>query len=350
MMAAQRLDDTPTAPRPEDFSQILLSGKKPIEKGWTRYCIEKNTLTRGQVGGRNVGYTCGPASGLLVLDIDTPALFKATRENRGWEVPETYTVETGSGGYHLYFQYPQDGGKYGNRVFKETEGFDIRGLDGQVVAPGSIHPDTGKPYRVLKDIPMAPAPSWLLDLSRKSRPPQSTGKRPPASGYGDAALAGELASLASTPEGGRNDQLNRSAFALGQLVADGKLEQARVEAALTEAAVGIGLPPAEVGATIASGMAGGMASPRTAAEKPRGVEAARPIEAEPGGLEFITLGELLASDDEECLWTVDGLLPEGGLSILVGKPKCGKSTLARNLALCVARGRPFLTAGPLPGA
>jgi AAA domain len=41
-------------------------------------------------------------------------------------------------------------------------------------------------------------------------------------------------------------------------------------------------------------------------------------------------------------YVVDGLLIQGGLSILGGKPKQGKSSLSRYLARCVAAGRPFL--------
>ena len=41
-------------------------------------------------------------------------------------------------------------------------------------------------------------------------------------------------------------------------------------------------------------------------------------------------------------YVVDGLLIQGGLSILGGKPKQGKSSLSRYLATCVAAGRPFL--------
>lgn len=41
-------------------------------------------------------------------------------------------------------------------------------------------------------------------------------------------------------------------------------------------------------------------------------------------------------------YVVDGLLTQGGLSILGGKPKSGKSSLSRYLATCVAAGRPFL--------
>ena len=44
-------------------------------------------------------------------------------------------------------------------------GFDIRGTGGQVVAPGSVHPDTGKFYTIHNEGEIAPAPQWLLDLS-----------------------------------------------------------------------------------------------------------------------------------------------------------------------------------------
>jgi hypothetical protein len=41
-------------------------------------------------------------------------------------------------------------------------------------------------------------------------------------------------------------------------------------------------------------------------------------------------------------YVIDGLLPEGGFSILAGKPKHGKSSLSRYEAVCVSKGRPFL--------
>ena len=63
------------------------------------------------------------------------------------------------------------------------------------------------------------------------------------------------------------------------------------------------------------------------------------------------LGDLLAEPDQNTTWLVDGLLPAGGFSVLGAKPKVGKSTLARNLALCVGNGAPFLgrttTKGPV---
>jgi AAA domain len=54
------------------------------------------------------------------------------------------------------------------------------------------------------------------------------------------------------------------------------------------------------------------------------------------------LGDLLHEPEEAVDWLADGLLPSGGFSLLAAKPKVGKSTLARCLALAVARGEPFL--------
>lgn len=58
--------------------------------------------------------------------------------------------------------------------------------------------------------------------------------------------------------------------------------------------------------------------------------------------QFVTASELLRVAEEPLSWTVDEILLHGGLSMLVGAPKCGKSTLARGLTLQVARGEPWL--------
>jgi len=66
-------------------------------------------------------------------------------------------------------------------------------------------------------------------------------------------------------------------------------------------------------------------------------------------LQFISLGDLLDEPDEETPWLVEGRLPAGGLSVIVAKPKAGKSTLARALALAVSRGEPWLGWETSPG-
>jgi len=72
---------------------------------------------------------------------------------------------------------------------------------------------------------------------------------------------------------------------------------------------------------------------------------------DPGKMRFTRLGDLLAEPEEEVRWLVADHLPVGGDSLLVAKPKTGKSTLVRALALSVARGEDFLgwktTKGPV---
>lgn len=163
----------------ENLSLIPLNGKVPIEKGWERWCLNKRPFKADDFQGRNAGIACGPASNRLVLDIDCPALFEMTCLLEGWIIPETFTVTTRRAKRHHHFLYPGNGTSYGNKSFKKF-GFDIRGVGGQAVAPGSIHPDTGKPYTVKVDRPVVTPPQWLLDLYIE---PQRQGNPQPARGF-----------------------------------------------------------------------------------------------------------------------------------------------------------------------
>lgn len=89
--------------------------------------------------------------------------------------------------------------------------------------------------------------------------------------YAQRALADELARLASTPGNShnRNNQLNRSAFALGQLIGAGVLDRGSVEAALYGVAASIGLGEVETRATIKSGLEAGIKEPRKLPERDR---------------------------------------------------------------------------------
>lgn len=57
---------------------------------------------------------------------------------------------------------------------------------------------------------------------------------------------------------------------------------------------------------------------------------------------FVTLQALLAEPEPSVPWVVEGRLQVGGFSLLVARPKAGKSTNARELCLNVARGEPWL--------
>ena len=52
--------------------------------------------------------------------------------------------------------------------------------------------------------------------------------------------------------------------------------------------------------------------------------------------------DIVSDPDAELSWQADGLIPHGGIILFVGGKSAGKSTLARQYALSVARGDPFL--------
>ncbi len=75
--------------------------------------------------------------------------------------------------------------------------------------------------------------------------------------------------------------------------------------------------------------------------------AAEPAKSEPSKAESVpfvltAIGDLLAEPEETVDWLVDGLLTAGGVALMAAKPKVGKSTAARGLALAVARGDAWL--------
>lgn len=148
--------------------------KAPQESGWQKWCTTKRTFRRADFQGRNAGIACGPASGVLVLDVDDVDAFTTLAEVHRLDIPDTFTVRTGKGRPHFYYKYPEDGRDYGNLSMKhplrpKATVFDMRGKGGQVVAAGSIHPDTGRPYVIEHHIAVAPAPAWILKLYNEGK-------------------------------------------------------------------------------------------------------------------------------------------------------------------------------------
>jgi AAA domain len=64
---------------------------------------------------------------------------------------------------------------------------------------------------------------------------------------------------------------------------------------------------------------------------------------------FTTLDDLLDEPEEETAYVWDKTLPRGGFSICAAKPKVGKSTLARNLAVAVSKGAEFFGRATVKG-
>jgi hypothetical protein len=226
----------------------------------------------------NVAVRTGAASGLVVLDVDPDhgglaSLVELQRTQGG--LPPSPAVRTGSGGRHYWFAHPGDHVR--NSAGLLGPGLDIRGDGGYVIAPPSIHA-AGDRYLWTSEVPLAPAPGWLLARYREqdrehrlARPAEAQYRPHPVGGWAAAAFESELSRIRRAAQGSRNHTLNRAAFALGQLVGGHHLDGAMVRDALVSAGVGIGLTAREVRATVASGLRAGRATPRS----PSGLRATR---------------------------------------------------------------------------
>jgi hypothetical protein len=81
-----------------------------------------------------------------------------------------------------------------------------------------------------------------------------------------------------------------------------------------------------------------------------GRSASQSLASDRAEFRLTSLAGLFAEPDEHITWILDGILPAEGLSLMLGKPKAGKSTFARCLALAVAQGEPFLNRATVKGA
>jgi len=216
-----------------------------------------------------VGIATGEGSGVIVLDVDPRsgghAALAELQRSHGM-LPATLTATTPSGGEHRYYLHP--GGAVGNSSGELGPGLDVRGDRGMVVAPPTI----GRHWSVL--IAPAPLPPWLAELVTAAPkdagqgggadPPDVDDLAPPGAAMprGQAALEGEAERLRQAPEGERNAALNRAAFRLGQLAAEGDIAPDVISSELETVAADIGLEAPEIADTIGSGMGAGMRHPR----------------------------------------------------------------------------------------
>src|SRR3984885_12588251 len=146
-------------------------GKHPLVSGWRTY--DENT--RGPGGG--YGIATGHFNGIFVVDLDVGVSKDGTPKDgiaafialaAGRPIPDTLSVQTPSGGVHLYFRLPPGVYVPLSRGALAV-GVDVRGEGGMVVGPGSPHKNGG----VYEEVPgpLCDAPEWLLALVVKEVKP-----------------------------------------------------------------------------------------------------------------------------------------------------------------------------------
>lgn len=209
-------------------------------------------------------------------------------------LPESVTAMTPSGGVHVYYQWPDDGGAPIRNRGALPDHVDVRGLGGYVIAPPSQIVDGGG-YRWLRPpvdwpvadagkyppVAVAEAPAVLIEILRgpapgRERPAPRPAVQSVAGGdamarqeaavarYADRAMEAELDRVRGAAAGTRNAALNQAAFAIASLVAAGALRavSARAELEAAAAANPGRDSTAQIAATIDSGWAAGMERPR----------------------------------------------------------------------------------------
>jgi hypothetical protein len=265
----------------------------------------------------NVGIVTGALSGVVVIDLDTPEAKEKLKELiPGFDFSKVPRSRTGKG-WQLFFHHPAV--TIPNRA-GIIPGLDVRGDGGYVVAPPSIHP-SGKVYKwevpINGELPRLPVE--LFKLITSSTPHSENGFR---------ERFNTAEALAGVSEGQRDETLFRLAC---------KLRSADV--------------PQDMAITLVLEAARNCQPPfpeKIALEKVdrayRRFEPKRKEERVATGSHFslIQARDLLAVEEPETEWLWAGILPAGGLSLLVAKPKVGKTTLAFNLAVAVAAGEDFL--------
>lgn len=230
-----------------------------------------------------IGMPTGAASGVWVLDVDSPELFEAKCPI---ELPDTRRADTGKG-YHLYFKFDPERPVHNTQRNKNAPwpmprlpGAETRGEGGYVIVPPSLHPE-GRRYEWTNKALPALASDELLELvwerAAKSAPASAPRDHQPSaqgSNYGLAALEGECAAIRAAGNGEQEGTLNEAALKIGGFVASGALSMATAKGRLLSA--GLSMPsynprdPWTADAIIAKverGLADGAARPRKAPER-----------------------------------------------------------------------------------
>jgi hypothetical protein len=122
-------------------------------------------------------------------------------------MPVTGSVATPRGGTHYYLK-PKPVVVIKNSASSIAPSIDIRGEGGYVIAAGSVRFDGRRYEEIHTLVDCALVPPWIITLAMKR-----SGQKAANS---NVNIDEEIAKVASTTTGSRNDALNRCAFVLGK--------------------------------------------------------------------------------------------------------------------------------------
>lgn len=162
--------------RRKSLRLVPLAGKRAIVKDWPSLNLGESDVRAWAEHGVNWGVITGEP--LIVLDTDTAAA-EAWVNQRNIDSP--VVVRSGGGGLHRYFRAPEQTEVRSRSAVYRISGLDVKGWHGYIVAAGSVHPETRRPYeylpgRVLGNLHELPVfdPAWVREIrAEPSRKPES---------------------------------------------------------------------------------------------------------------------------------------------------------------------------------
>lgn len=145
----------PTKP----FSKTPLIKWKELQS--RRLSINEMTSFWGHGKEAGIAVVLGTISGnVLVVDIDKRSGGLETMKTLC--LPDTFTTKTGGGGFHYFYRYT---GAL-RKAIGTKPGIDLIADGGYCILPPSIH-ESGQPYEIFKNLPIASAPAWIYNLQNK---------------------------------------------------------------------------------------------------------------------------------------------------------------------------------------
>jgi len=162
--------------RPDDVdAKGRRVGKAPLSSGWRRSPALSAAEARQLMSeeGHNVGVRLRDVD--LVIDVDLRNFaegddpLRRLQADLSLDLSAAPRVETGSGGQHIYMRKPPDVALRDS--LEAYQGVEFKSLGRQVVAAGSVHPDTGRPYLLdplgepLSAAPLAP--HALIEVAKR---------------------------------------------------------------------------------------------------------------------------------------------------------------------------------------
>jgi len=162
-----------------NFVIVPVRGKIPTSPNWekTIYSESLPKFERAYRSGKaeNIGALTGKVSStplnfvVLDIDVDRQGLETWIRYIEQHGEPTTFRVRTGRGGMHYYFKYSERMNNLKNMKNILNVGWEFKTTGGQIILPGSIHPETRSMYMIMGgytegNINIRPIPEWIMTL------------------------------------------------------------------------------------------------------------------------------------------------------------------------------------------